>query len=362
MIKQIIDRKVVDGLYAEGLLYSAYGQYERKVHGYKVFKVPLNARFVCPNWDGRLSESGCIFCPSQAKQFTYQSFREVIDKGFTEQIRHNVEHYQKMGAGAKGLVYIAFGTNTYAPLDRLRQIFNETVNAHPDVIGFTVGTRPDCLPDEVLNLLAEYRKSGYEVWVEAGQQTVHQHTLRETNRQHGLAELIRATDECHERDIPILAFIILGMPGETHDEMMETARIISSIGVDAIKLYPLVVMKDTKLANMWHDGRYKSLGFDEYVNLVADFLEHLSPYVLIQRLSKDCGLEIKLAPEWNTYRNIVTPMVEKTLQDRGTRQGSKHKLTLTCDELVPLSTDREKDFYEELKCQRRKNVKSTLSS
>jgi uncharacterized protein len=353
MIKQIIDRKAVDELYGEGLLFSAYGMYERKIHGFRVFKVPLNARFVCPNWDGRLSDMGCAFCPSHAKQFTYQSFREVIDKGFTEQIRHQVEHYKTMGAGKKGLVYIAFGTNTYAPLDRLRKIFDEAVNAHEDVLGFTVGTRPDCLPDEVLDLLAEYRKSGWEVWVEAGQQTVHQHTLRETNRQHGFAELVRATDECHARGIPILAFIILGLPGETHDEMVETARLISAIGVDAIKLYPLVVMKDTRLANMWQSGRYKPLGFDEYVNLVADFLEHLSPYVLIQRLSKDCGLEIKLAPEWNTYRNIVTPAVEKALRARGTRQGSKYKLTLTMDELTPLTQDKEPGFYEKLKTQRK---------
>jgi uncharacterized protein len=352
MIKQIIQRRAVDQLYAEGHLYSAYGMYERKTHGYKIFKVPLNARFVCPNWDGRLSEDGCAFCPSHAKQFTYQSFREVIDKGFTDQIRHQVEHYQGNGAGEKGLVYIAFGTNTYAPLERLRQIFDESVKAHPDIIGFTVGTRPDCMPDEVLDLLSEYKKSGYEVWVEAGQQTVHQHTLRTTNRQHGLAELIRATDECHIRDIPLLAFIILGLPGESHDEMMETARIISAMGVDAIKLYPLVVMKDTQLADMWFQGEYKSLGFEEYVSLVADFLEHLSPYVLIQRLSKDCGLEIKLAPEWNTYRNIVTPRVQKELKARNTRQGAKHKLTLSMEELVPLAQDKGKEFYDGLKTQR----------
>ncbi len=352
MIKQIVDRKAVDALYDESRLYSAYGMYERRIHGYKIFKVPLNARFVCPNWDGRLSEDGCVFCPSHAKQFTYQSFREVIDKGFTEQIKTQVQHYQEKGAGEKGLVYIAFGTNTYAPLDRLRQIFDETVNAHEDVIGFTVGTRPDCLPDEVLDLLGEYRESGYEVWVEAGQQTMHQHTLRETNRQHGVAELIRAVDECHARDIPLLAFIILGMPWETHDEMMETARMISAIGVDAVKIYPLVVMKDTRLAEMWRTGQYKSLGFRQYVKLVADFLEHLSPYVLIQRMSKDCGLEIKLAPEWNTYRNIVTPRVEKELKARGTKQGSRYKLSLTADELIPLAEDKPDEFYDELKRQR----------
>ncbi len=356
MIKQIVNQKLVDELYDEGHLYSAYGMYERKAHGYKVFKVPLNARFVCPNWDGRLSEDGCAFCPSQAKQFTYESFRQVMDKGFTEQIRNQVEHYKQMGAGEKGLVYIAFGTNTYAPLDKLRKIFDESVKAHEDVIGFTVGTRPDCLPDEVLDLLAEYKSSGYEVWVEVGQQTMHQHTLNKINRQHGVAELIRVTDECHARDMPVLAFIILGMPGETHDEMMETARMISAIGVDAIKLYPLVVMKNTALASWWQTGAYKSLGFNEYVRLVSDFLEHLSPYVLIQRLSKDCGLEIKLAPEWNTYRNIVTPQVQKEMTSRGTRQGSKYKLTLSDEELKPLTKDKVK--YKDIKTQRKKAKKA----
>lgn len=352
MGNQIIDTGVIEELYKDGHLYSKYGMYERKVHGYKVFKVPLNARFVCPNWDGRLSDDGCTFCPSQAKQFTYDSFRQVMDKGFTDQIRHQVEHYKNMGAGKKGLVYIAFGTNTYAPLDKLRKIFDESVKAHEDIIGFTVGTRPDCMPDGVFDLLEEYKLSGYEVWVEIGQQTMHAHTLKRLNRQHGVAEIIRVVDECHRRNLPLLAFIILGLPGETHSEMMETARMVSALGVDAVKIYPLVVMKDTRLEEDWLAGKYKSLGFAEYVNLVADFLEHLSPNVLIQRLSKDCGLEIKLAPNWNTYRNIVTPMVQKTLESRGTRQGSKYQLTLSEDELIPMADSQKDDFYNELREQR----------
>ncbi|MBU0762770.1 MAG: TIGR01212 family radical SAM protein, partial [Candidatus Altiarchaeota archaeon] len=215
-------------------------------------------------------------------------------------------------------------------------------------------TRPDCLPDEVLDLLAEYKKKGYDVWIEVGQQTMHHHTLQRINRQHGVAELVRVVDEAHKRNIPVLAFIILGMPGETRDEMIETARLISAIGVDAIKLYPLVVMKNTRLADWWKTGVYKSLGFWEYVNLVADFLEHLSPYVLIQRMSKDCGLEVKYAPEWNTYRNIVTPMVQKTLMERCTRQGSKYRLTLSVEELTPQITDEEVVDYQDIKTQRKK--------
>lgn len=334
--KQIINKKAVDELYKEGHIYSKYGEYTRKAHGFRVFKIPMNAGFTCPNWDGRLSDKGCIYCPDMARQFTYESFRRVIDKDIKEQVSDQMEYYKKKSGGEKGLVYIAFGTNTYYPVDKLKEIFDAALG-HKDVVGLSIGTRPDCVPDEVLDLLESYVKQGKEIWLEIGQQTPHYHTLEKINRQHGLAELIRVIDESHKRGIKIMVFIILGLPYETPSEMRETARIISALGVDAVKLYPLVVMKGTTLGREYLKGNYRPLGLTEYVNLVADFLEYLSPYVLVQRLSKDCGLEIKLAPEWNTYRLIVGPRVEKELKTRGTTQGAKYKLGLTAEELVPLN-------------------------
>jgi hypothetical protein len=351
MYKHKTNKRIIDDMYNEGFLYSAYGAYERRVHGFKIFKVPLNAEFTCPNWDGRLSNSGCTFCPSFARQFTYNSFRQVIDKGFKEQIANQIKHYKQMGAGKKALVYIAFGTNTYEQIEVLKKIFDDAVS-NRDVIGFTVGTRPDCLPDEVFDLLHSYVKTNKEVWLEIGQQTTHFATLKRTNRQHGLAELIRVVDEAHKRDIKVLVFMILGLPNESSAEIIESARILSALGVDAVKIYPLIVMKNTRLAQDYKNGKYKALGFDEYVNLVCDFLEHLSRYVLIQRLSKDCGLETKLAPKWNTYRLIVAPAVEKELKKRGTKQGSKFKLGLSVDELQPLKKQDKKEFYKQLKKQR----------
>jgi len=346
----LVDHEVIDGLYEDGYRYAKYGEYERRSRGVNIFKAPLNTGFTCPNWDGRLSSQGCTYCPSRARQFTYPSFREVIDKDFSQQIEHQINHYQEMGAGEKALIYIAFNTNTYAPLDVLKELFDEVVS-HEDVVGFTVGTRPDCLPDEVLDLIASYNKD-YDVWVELGQQSVHQHTLEKINRQHGLAEFIRSVNECRKRNLKTLAFVILGLPYETPAEMMETARVISAVGVDAIKLYPLVVMKETQLAQQYRQGRYKPLGFMEYVRLVADFLKNLSPHVLIQRLSKDCGLEIKLAPDWNTYRNIISPLVLKELTMSDSSQGDDYKVSLSAEELVPLEVEEQEDFYEELRSQR----------
>ncbi len=331
----LVDRDVVDSLYKSGFLYSQFGAYWRKKYGYKVFKIPLNANFTCPNWDGRISDEGCIFCPSFARQFTYESFRDVMDKDVREQIRHQVAHYKSMGAGEKALVYIAFGTNTYKPISELKKLFDASLS-HKDVVGLSIGTRPDCLPDEVLDLLGTYVKEGKQIWLEIGTQSVHYHTLERIQRRHGFAESIRVVREAHRRGIPVVFFIILGLPYETPSEMIETARVVSALGVDAVKIYPLIVMKNTALAKQFKDGKYRPLGMTEYVNLVADFIEHLSPYVLIQRLSKDCGLESKLAPNWNSYRLIIGPRIEKELQRRGTKQGEKLKLTLGVDELIPL--------------------------
>ncbi|MFC2154067.1 TIGR01212 family radical SAM protein [Candidatus Altiarchaeota archaeon] len=330
-----IDPKAADSMYSDGFLYAHFGEYFRRTHGYDVFKVPFNAEFTCPNWDGRLSKKGCTFCPSQARQFTYESFRPVMGKGLKQQLKHQIDYYKKKGAGEKALTYIAFATNTYLPVDELKKVFDTALD-HPDVVGLSVGTRPDCLPDEVLDLLSTYVKEGYEIWVEVGQQSFHFHTEEATNRQHGVAESVRVARECKKRGILAMAFLIMGLPYETPSEMIETARITSSLGFDAVKLYPMLVMYDTQVAKQYKKGSYRPLSQTEYVSLIADFLENLDPHILVQRLSKDCGLDGKIVPEWNTHRFIIGPRVEKLMTLRGTHQGSKHKLTLSAEELVPL--------------------------
>jgi len=352
MAGSLIDRKTVDAMCKAGTNYSSFGDYWRRKFGYKVFKIPLNAQFTCPNWDGRISDEGCIFCPSFARQFTYESFRDVMDKDVKEQVKHQIKHYKSMGAGDKALVYIAFGTNTYKPVKELKKLFDACL-AHKDVIGLSIGTRPDCLPDEVLDLLGKYVKKGKQIWLEIGTQTVHYHTLERIQRRHGFAESIRVVNEAHKRGIYVIFFIIQGLPYETPSETMETARIVSALGVDAVKLYPLVVMKDTVLAKDFKEGDYRPLGMDEYVGLTADFLEHLSPYVLVQRLSKDCGLESKLAPDWNTYRLVIGPRVEKEMKERGAKQGDKLRLTLTAEELTPLKPAQTKIIRREKEAEKK---------
>ncbi|MBN2251578.1 MAG: TIGR01212 family radical SAM protein [Candidatus Altiarchaeota archaeon] len=336
-----LDKKAIDELYEEGHLYAPHGAYIRKTRGIEICKVPMNAGFTCPNWDGRLSSEGCVYCPNLARQFTYESFRRVISQGLREQVRDQVEYYREKGAGEKFLVYVAFGTNTYAPVDELKKIFDETID-HPDVIGMSIGTRPDCLPDEVLDLLAGYVKQGYEIWIELGQQSMHHHTMEAVNRRHGVAETPRVIREAHKRGILVVMFLIMGLPYETRSEMIETARLVSELGVDAVKLYPCLVMKDTRLLNDYKSGKYRPISLTEYAQLMADFLEHLSPHVLIQRISKDCGLDGKVVPEWDTHRFLVGPRVEKILAIRGTQQGSRYKTGLSAEELEPLKNPESK--------------------
>jgi radical SAM protein (TIGR01212 family) len=322
-------------MYRDGLLYAKFGDYMRRSHGYEVFKAPMNAEFTCPNWDGRLSNRGCVYCPNLAKQFTYDSFRRVIGRDLKEQLKDQVEYYMRKGAGDKALVYIAFGTNTYRPIKELKDIFDTALD-HPDVIGLSIGTRPDCLPEEVMDLLGGYVSQGYEIWLELGQQSIHYHTEERINRQHGLAECMKAIREAHERGILALVFLIFGLPYETPTEVLETARVISEMKADAVKLYPCLVMKNTRLAGEYESGGYRPISRREYIKTIVDFLEHVSPYVLIQRVSKDCGLDGKIVPAWNTHRFIVGPEVEKMLMLAGTRQGCKYKIGLNAEELAPL--------------------------
>ena len=305
-----IDRSVIDQMYKEGWLYASFGEYFRRTHGYKVFKVPVDAGFVCPNWDGRISRKGCIYCPSFAVQFSHESFRSVMREDLKKQVSKQIEYHRKKGAGKKFFVYVAFGTNTYERIETLKKIYDALLE-HPDVVGLSIGTRPDCLPDEVFDLLEDYVKEGYEIWLEIGQQSMHYSTEKNTNRGHGVSEIIRVVREAKKRDILTLAFVILGLPYETPEEMIETARMLSALGIDAVKIYPLLVMKNTKLLEMYKKYLYRPLGEMEYISLLADFIEHLSPYVLIQRVSKDNGLDGKIAPCWDTFRFHVFSRLKK---------------------------------------------------
>ncbi len=309
------DIKIIDEIYEEGYLIAQYGVYVKKKYKERVFKIPVDAGFGCPN----KKTGGCIFCPDMGRPISVKYCD--VQLSLKDQIEKQIEIQKNKGI-KKFYVYFYPGTNTYAPIEKLKEIWDFSLS-YKEVIGLSIGTRPDCLEEEKLDILEGYVKKGYDIWIDLGVQTMHQKTLKILNRGHNVSDTITAIQNCHEKGIKVCGHIILGLPNETWDDMMETAKILSSLKIDAVKIYPLVVIKGTKLEKMYWRGEYRTFDEKQYISLVCDFLEHLSPYVLIQRLSKDKVPEgIKISPEWYLGRLKIMNKVYEELKRRGSRQGN----------------------------------------
>ncbi len=318
IIDRNIDKKIIENIYSDGFPVAQYGLYMKRAKQYRTFKIPVDAGFSCPNKDGTLDNRGCIFCPKMGRPIsvkycnTKYSLKEQIEKQIEKQKSKGIEKFY---------IYFYPGTNTYGTPSKLKELWDFALS-YSDVIGLSIGTRPDCLNEEVLDILENYVKNGYEIWIDLGIQTMHQKTLELLNRKHDVSDTVNAIIQCKKRGIFVCGHVILGLPNESWNDMMETARILGVLEIDALKIYPLVVIENTELEEMYWRGEYKTLDEKQYIKLVCDFLEHLSPYVLIQRVSKDkTPDEIKISPEWNLHRLKILNEVSNELKRRNTRQG-----------------------------------------
>ncbi|ABO34399.1 conserved hypothetical radical SAM protein [Methanococcus maripaludis C5] len=317
-----IDKNIVDRIYKDGFLIAQYGLYMKRERDYKTFKVPVDAGFSCPNKDGTIDTRGCIFCPKMGRPISVEYCN--IKYSLKDQIETQVKQNKEKGIG-KFYVYFYPGTNTHGTPERLKELWDYALSFE-DVIGISIGTRPDCLEDEKLDILENYVKQGYEIWIDLGIQTMHDKTLDFLNRKHSSNDIRRVLIECKKRGILVCGHIILGLPDESWNMMMETSKMLSDLEIDALKIYPLVVIENTELEEIYWKGEYKSLDEKQYIHLVSDFLEHLSPYVIIQRVSKDkVPDEIKISPEWSLRRLRILNEVSKELARRNSKQGSKYK-------------------------------------
>jgi len=310
------DIKIIDEIYNEGYLFAQYGIYLKKKFRQKIFKIPVDIGLSCPNE----KNNRCIYCQEMGRSVSVKYCNAKIP--LKEQIEKQMENQKKKGF-KKFYIYFYPGTNTHAPVEKLKEIWDFCLS-YEEVIGLSIGTRPDCLEKDTLDILAEYVENGYDIWIDLGIQSMHQKTLEFLNRGHNVSDIIKAIKDCHKRGIKVCGHLILALPGETWMEMMETAKILSLLEIEAVKIYPLVVIKSTKLEEMYWKGEYRTLDVMQYINLVCDFLEHLSPYVLIQRLSKDRVPEnIKVSPEWYLGRLKIMNKVSEILKKRGTKQGAR---------------------------------------
>ncbi len=301
-----------------GLRYHALSHFLRRRFGRRVWKVSVDGGFGCPNVDGTVGTGGCIFCNvrsySPSRRSGVASIAEQIDDGVRRLgRRYGVGHF---------LAYFQPATNTYAPVQQLRGLWSEAIR-HPHVVGLVVGTRPDCVPDEVLDLLAEFSERTW-VSVEYGLQTIHNRTLDWLRRGHRYDAFLDAVQRSRGRGLRVGAHVILGLPGETLDDMAATAAELARLKVDSVKLHNLYAAKATPLARMLEQGEVELPERAQYVRYAVEFLEKLSPDCVVERLSADAPRQYLVAPEWCLDKSGVRAAIEAELHRRDTWQGRRH--------------------------------------
>ncbi len=299
--------------------YRDFNRYLKGLFGERVQRIALDAGLSCPNRDGTISREGCIYCDRLGS-----GSGAMLNQGLTiqEQIARGRRFAERRYGARKFIAYFQSFSNTYAPLPRLKDLYDAAV-ACPDVVGLFVATRPDCVDPGVLALLGSYQ-SNRLVWIEYGLQSAHDSTLIAINRGHDVKRFEHAVRMASDFGLNVCAHIILGLPGETKAMMIETARYLSLLPVSGVKIHLLYVVKGTKLAELYKNGDYQCLSREEYVNLVIDFLEFLPPEMVIQRLTGDPLPSEILAPDWAVEKSLNLALIRARLEERNTWQGKKY--------------------------------------
>lgn len=300
---------------AAGLPYYTYNLYLRTRFGKRVQKVSLDAGFTCPNVDGTVTTGGCNFCDNRS----FSPSRRIPRLEILGQLDDGIRRLKWRYDCDDFLAYFQPATNTYAPVDRLRQLY-ETALSHPKVCGLAIGTRPDCVPDDVLDLLEEIASRTY-LSVEYGMQTMHDRSLQWMNRGHNHASFVDAVERSRGRGFEVCTHVILGIPGESREDMLATAREVARLGVDAVKIHNLYAVKRTRLGEEVERGEVKLMGRDEYLSAVVDFLELLPPSVIVERISGDAPPDYFVGPSWCLDKPAVKMALAQEFERRRTYQG-----------------------------------------
>lgn len=297
--------------------YYSFGQYLKEIFGKKVYKVNVDAGFTCPNRDGSLGTTGCIYCNND-------SFRPsscTPSKPLKEQIYTGIEYLRNRYKAKAFLVYFQPYTNTYAPVEHLEKLYREALS-HPDVVGLAIGTRPDCVDDEKLELLKELSKT-HLIIVEYGLQSIYDKSLQYIMRGHDYSTFLKAVYDTHDKGVLVGAHVIVGLPTETRQESLQMADEINRHPIKFLKIHQLQVVKNTLLAYIFEKQPFKVFEYEEYLDFVVDFLERLRPDIVIQRLFATSPEEILIAPKWFRSKQQILNDINKKLEERDAFQGSK---------------------------------------
>ncbi|MEW6333444.1 MAG: TIGR01212 family radical SAM protein [Thermodesulfobacteriota bacterium] len=290
----------------------------RNRFGCRVHKLPIDAGLTCPNRDGTLTVGGCLYCDGRGSALRREGALPTVG----EQIRRGKAYYRRSGKAEKFIAYFQTFTNTYAPLPRLKDLYDQALREE-DIVGLSIGTRPDCVPDETLTLIRSYA-GRCDLWLELGLQTIHDRTLAAINRGHDAAAFLDAVRRTGGGPIQICAHIIVGLPGESRRDMMETAHAIARLPVQGIKIHGLLALGGTELGRRYERGELPMVSREEYVATVCDILEILPPEMVIQRLTADGYRDIFLGPQWAKNKLAVLHAIDRELEARDSWQGIKY--------------------------------------
>lgn len=297
--------------------YYPFGQHLREVFGEKVLKITVDAGFTCPNRDGKLGKGGCIYC-SEGSYYLPPQYRNLSVR---EQLISSISRIKSKFNINKFIAYFQAYSNTYAPLNKLKKLYDEALGVD-GIVGLSIGTRPDCLSNKTLDLLGQYAEETY-LWVEIGLQSIHDRTLKFINRGHTFKQFLDAVKRAKGRGFKICTHVILGLPGETYSDMMETAKTVGGIGIDGVKLHHLHILKNTPLEAIYPGNGISILSEGDYVNMVCDFLEYLPHDMIIQRVVGDAPKDRLIAPLWKLNKIDIIRAINEELKRRNSHQGVK---------------------------------------
>jgi radical SAM protein (TIGR01212 family) len=299
----------------DGKRFNSYSTYLNRKYGERVQKVTVDAGFTCPNRDGTVASGGCTYCNNESFNPGYNS----ADKSVTQQIAEGVEFLKRRYKSRKYIVYFQPYSNTYASLDRLRRLYDEALS-HPEVIGLTIGTRPDCVDTGKISYLAELAQN-YDITIEYGLESVKDESLKKINRGHDYQTYLDALKMTTGRGIKICTHIILGFPWENREDWLEEARILSELPMDFLKIHQLHIVRDTAMARQFEREKFKLLTYDEYISVLIAFLERLNPDIIIQRMFGEAPPHTLLAPRWGKRNSEALQRIECELIQHNTWQG-----------------------------------------
>ncbi len=305
-------------------MYREFSSYLREVFGCRVQKISIDAGLTCPNRDGSVGYGGCIYCNERGSGTGAAQQVPSVRK----QLEMGKAILSKRYKARKFLAYFQSFSNTYGPLPTLSKLYEEAL-AVEDIVGLCIGTRPDCASDEVLDYLEELAKD-HLIWIEYGLQSASNVTLTRINRGHGVSAFLDAVRRTRARTVPICVHVILGLPGESRKEMLETARFLASQDIQAVKIHLLYVVRGTVLDQWYQAGTYQCLNREEYTSMVAEFLALLPPHVIIQRLTGDPHPQELVAPAWAREKQQNLQAIHNYMKAHGLYQGKLHRPSSDC--------------------------------